>query len=839
MSPRRNYDSFGMDWGTAPAPVMPVSGERRRAGASLIMAAIGILIGIGVGAGGGPPVILNLFGILGGLTSAVAAGAIGVACFRNGPDKPLRIAAAGLTVGALGGILEAHSGAAAGRFLLVAGEGLAAIVGLAAISFRRKGAWHPHITFLTIGCTLAIVAYGAAGPLAFPGTLRFAGLVLIVGTIIAAILNRRAIPEPEIMDVIQVDDPYANYTIDQRRIIGGIINFVGDNFSKQGWFAPRISNVLDSPAFTTYVLEIPRTINSAMIINRTNDIEMALRVLTNTVTILPGAEHGGVLIQLRKSDTERLRNKVWYDTVVSTAARMMAGRPFASAIGLDEFGRPVIVDLDGDEPHLLVAGESGSGKSYLLHVLLVQLLSKNKPADLQVAILDPKGTFGMRYRAVPHLFAPAILGIDSKEESAAAISLMKAVYEETLRRAEIFKDRGVSTLRDFRRRFPTERIPMLLLVVDEAADLGGSDNKALKEAYLTYAGHIARKGRSFGVLLVLGIQRPTAANIGPNIRGQLTQRIVLKLTDRNESAIAMNIEKDDRATKLGGKGDGYYLHSGSIRRFIGAFLPDEGDDERPDLSVENMVRDYVIARFGGPKTWPGVSGSGVPSTPSAVSPAPLANSTGISPTDLANSSPAEVTAPDPNAAIAAEHNAGCSDREWLIIRGVELALAAEADDFAAVPLSPAALAPFVARAAAARSYVGVEIGAEEIFTVLGRFFPERDGRPQRSRTFKLARFNVKRRLIGRFGAEVPSSAAPAAPVSAAPAAPVSAAPAAPAAPAPTRPAAPVAFSPVSGTPTSPIPSAGSITPVGPEGGRDRSADAARVQAVRERERRDL
>ena len=599
------------------------------------------------------------------------------------------------------------------------------------------------------------------------------------------------------------DDPY---TPQQRSAIDAICNFVAANFGKQGWVSPRISGVLSSPAFTTYVLEIPRTISSSLIINRTADLEIALRVQTNAVSIQPGAEHGGVLVQVRKSDEERLRTKVWYDDVVGKAARQLAGRPFAAAVGFDEMGKPVIIDIDGDEPHLLVCGQSGSGKSYLMHVILVQMLSKNRPSEVQVAIIDPKGTFGMRYAAVPHLFAPAVLGTDSPAEIAESIALMKAVYEEMVRRSEIFKERGVSTLRDFRRRFPTERIPILLLVIDEAADLGGSDNKALKEAYNTYAGGIARKGRASGVLLVLGIQRPTLENIGKNVRGQLTQRIVLKLTDVNESGIALNRDKDDAATKLGGRGDGFYLYGGTRRRFIGAYLPDEPDDERPDLLVELAVRDWIIARHGGPRIWP-----------AGVGPGP----TGAAP--IAPAASPDARAATVAAAIAAEHNAGCSDREWLIVRGVELALADQADDFAAVPLSPAGMVPFVARAAAARGYGGAEVGAEEIFTALARFFPERDGRPQKSRTFKLARFNVERRLVGRFSA---ASAAPAD----APTAPQSAPTAAPSSPrsAPSSPRS---------APSSPR-SAHADGASSPSDGRDRAAEAERVRSIRDRERRD-
>lgn len=789
MSRNSGFDDWGSmmyggGFGNTPEPLSP---DRVRAAGLLVFAAVLLVLGLAVGLAGGPPLVLNALGIGGtfGVVAAMGGGAWALAD-RN-KSRAVRALALFLVIGALGAILDAVGRTAlAGslaRFGLAVGFGGAALLGLRALAARRGAPWSGERTLASL-CALLVAGYAAGSWLAFGGTIRFAGLVLVAGRIARWVMNRRATPAFDpFADIEAPPDPYAHYTAQQRAMITAILRFVSDNFAqKTGWF-PEIANVLDSPAFTTYVLTIPTNVNSQQIINRTSDLEMALKTEPNAVAISSGSAQGGVLIQVRKTAADRAKTKVWYDEVVSGAGRMMTGKPFAAAVGKDEMGRPVIVDLDGgDSPHLLICGQSGSGKSYLMHVLMVQLLSKNKPSDLQVAIIDPKGTFGMRYREVPHLFAPAVLGVDSPEEKTATVETMRAVYEEMVRRQEILKARGVSTLRDFRKRFPDEQLPILLLVVDEAADLGGSDDKRVQEAYATYAGHIARKGRALGVLLVLGIQRPTAKNLGENIRGQLAQRIVLRLTDINESGIALNRDKDDAATKLGGRGDGFYISGGMRTRFMGAYLPDEIDDERSDLSVEIAVRDWIVNRYGGPKVWDAAPSGGVRTASVGGAPA---------------TGPATPSGPDANAAIAAEHNEGCTDREWLIIRGVELALADQADDFAAVPLSPPGIVPFVARASAERGHGGPRIEADEIFAALGRFFPERDGRPQMSRTFRLSRSHVRRRLVERYAATPLPEAAP-----------------------------------------GPEPEAAAEMAEAGDPAAERAAAAERVRAIRERERRD-
>ena len=390
------------------------------------------------------------------------------------------------------------------------------------------------------------------------------------------------------------------------------------------------------------------------------------------------------------------------------------------------------IDLDdATAPHLLVIGQSGSGKSYLMHVMLVQLLARNSPEELQVAVIDPKGTFGMRYDRVPHLFAPVIKGVEG------SIELMRAVRDELERRRLLFEEAGTSSIRDYRKQ-TGKKLSTFLFVMDEATDLGNADDKNISEAYAQYVREIALKGRAFGVFLLIGVQRPTQENVG-KFRDNLTKRIVLLLTSPRESAMAFGEEKgDSAATKLGGRGDGFLMVPAGRQRFAGAYLPDETDDDavrigKGDLNVRRVI-EGIIAHRGGPKDWSVTSDptkTGVPgiSTPTA----------GADPGGLALER------------IAAEHNDLCTDREWLIIAGTRLAVGASDNDYAVTTFTPEALEGFVRRAGEERGYLGDPIRAEEIQRTLGRMFPDKDGNPQRSRQWPLNRAIVEGALVERFG----------------------------------------------------------------------------------------
>ena len=467
------------------------------------------------------------------------------------------------------------------------------------------------------------------------------------------LLTPRAEPAEEVTFAVHDDDlgvgrprHEPDFTPDQARIaaaIKGYINAVYNvNPEAEKWPDPWIKRLFDSPAWEIFVVDKPPAVDSRPFLSKIGDLAIELGIEPESLVMNIGGVEGGIRIEIRK---EKQRRRIaWFDDLekeyATYVARRGSGQPeYEVALGLDAMNRPVMIDLaDVTTPHVLIAGTSGSGKSSLMNVILVQLLARNSPDRFKVAIIDSKGTFARAYQHVPHLWSDVITDQTDRE---GIIGLFKTIYEEMNRRQKLWLEEiGVTSLAAWNARHPEQNLPVLLLAIDEAQDLGDSADEQIKNAYTQYVGEIARKGRSFGVLIMIGVQRPSLDNIG-KFRGQLNRRIVLKLTDKNESALALQSDGDATATKLGGQGDGFLQDSDGRRRFAGAFLPDDDASARPYLAVYKRVA-VLTDRWGGPRP-AGTRVSG-------------------------QSRREELTE-----ALTAEHQRSIDNGGWLVVRAVEAA----------------------------------------------------------------------------------------------------------------------------------------------------------------------
>jgi hypothetical protein len=197
---------------------------------------------------------------------------------------------------------------------------------------------------------------------------------------------------------------------------------------------------------------------------------------------------------------------------------------YTVTLGRDRRGR-VELDLSGTHRDILIGGSSGSGKTNLLQALILQLAAKHTPRELQVAIVDTKEVdFTGAWHGLPHLFGHVAHDLDE------AAALIEQVEAERIQRKSAMRQHaaGVSDWRDL-----DDPPPLLLLVVDEAADFAGTG--AMET--LTMVG---RKGRAFGVSIVVGTQYPTSRVISPQLKANLTKRIAFRTSTRTESQVILD-----------------------------------------------------------------------------------------------------------------------------------------------------------------------------------------------------------------------------------------------------------------------------------------------------------
>jgi hypothetical protein len=191
---------------------------------------------------------------------------------------------------------------------------------------------------------------------------------------------------------------------------------------------------------------------------------------------------------------------------------------------------PVLLDLVGDHRAILTGGTSGSGKTNLMQSIVLQLATKHPPAEFRVAIVDTKQVdFGQDWDGLPHLFAPAPGAGPVAHDLDAAACLIERVEAERLRRQALMARAGAA---DWREMSEGNKLPLLLLVVDEAADF------ARTPAMDTLV-EIARKGRAMGLSLILGTQSPSSKVIDPQVRANLPTAIAFQTRTDIESRVIL------------------------------------------------------------------------------------------------------------------------------------------------------------------------------------------------------------------------------------------------------------------------------------------------------------
>jgi energy-coupling factor transporter ATP-binding protein EcfA2 len=182
--------------------------------------------------------------------------------------------------------------------------------------------------------------------------------------------------------------------------------------------------------------------------------------------------------------------------------------------------------------HILVGGESGSGKSTWLHAMLVALLSAHPPVELQVALIDPKQVEFQSYRELPHLLSPVAT------EAGEASALTARLLAEMDRRRARFAEVGARNLVNYRH-LTGESLPLILLVVDEVTDI--ALEAGLKSQFYKNLIRLVSKGRAFGLVVALATQNPKAEVLNTLIRGNMSTRVAFRVATANHSRTILGL----------------------------------------------------------------------------------------------------------------------------------------------------------------------------------------------------------------------------------------------------------------------------------------------------------
>jgi len=229
-------------------------------------------------------------------------------------------------------------------------------------------------------------------------------------------------------------------------------------------------------------------------------------------------------------------------------AHVLLGFP----VGTDAGGKALNARL-ANLPHMLVAGGTGSGKSTFMNAVIVSLLMRNTPDDLQLVMIDPKRVELAPYAALPHLAYPIVTDVTQ------AVDTLDLVVLEMERRFERFEALGVKDISGYNSTSAV-KLPRIVVVIDELADLMMTSGPQVESAIV----RISQLARAAGIHLVIATQRPEAKVVTGKIKTNIPGRAVFRVASHHDSKIALDYVGAER---LLGNGDGLWLNQDGPVRF--------------------------------------------------------------------------------------------------------------------------------------------------------------------------------------------------------------------------------------------------------------------------------
>jgi S-DNA-T family DNA segregation ATPase FtsK/SpoIIIE len=230
-------------------------------------------------------------------------------------------------------------------------------------------------------------------------------------------------------------------------------------------------------------------------------------------------------------------------------------------IGVDIVGNPKVTDL-AKMPHLLIAGQTGSGKSVGLNVILMSLIYTKSPEECQLILVDPKRVEMTSYEGIPHLLRPVVTDPED------AVQVFEDLVKEMEKRYRILAEAKVRNIVSYNE-LGEGRMPYIVAVIDEMADLMMTAGKRVETCIV----RLAQLARAVGIHLVLATQKPIVKVITGLIKSNLPSRIAYQVTSGMDSRVILD---NIGAEKLIGRGDLLMVAPGTSEpeRFHGAWISD-------------------------------------------------------------------------------------------------------------------------------------------------------------------------------------------------------------------------------------------------------------------------
>jgi S-DNA-T family DNA segregation ATPase FtsK/SpoIIIE len=290
------------------------------------------------------------------------------------------------------------------------------------------------------------------------------------------------------------------------------------------------------PRVTQYTLKPPSGVRLSKITSLDNNLSLTLAAESIRIEApIPGKRAVGIEVPNQKPATVRIHNGLNSDSWSRSKS------PLSFVVGMDIAGTPMVGELDA-MPHILIAGQTGSGKSVMINSLLVSLLYRNSPSDMKMILVDPKRVELKPFDELPHLLTPVIT------EPEKTISALKWAVAEMERRYQSLSEANRRNIVEYNALKKEEGMPYIVIVIDELADLMMMAARDVESLIV----RLAQKARAVGIHLVLATQRPSVDVITGLIKANVPARIAFTTSSQVDSRTILD---QVGAEKLLGKGD--------------------------------------------------------------------------------------------------------------------------------------------------------------------------------------------------------------------------------------------------------------------------------------------
>ena len=342
----------------------------------------------------------------------------------------------------------------------------------------------------------------------------------------------------------------------------------------------RVVAASPGPVITRYEIEPATGVKGAQVVNLAKDLARSLSLVSiRVVEIIPGKTTMALELPNAKRQMIRLAEILGSQAYNDAASHLTMG------LGKDIVGLPVVADL-AKMPHCLVAGTTGAGKSVGINAMILSLLYKAEARDVRLILIDPKMLEMSVYEGIPHLLCPVVT--DMKQ----AANALTWCVGEMERRYKLLSKLGVRQLSGYNKKIdeasergellgnpfsltpeqpePLERLPQIVVVIDELADLMMVVGKKIEELIA----RLAQKARASGIHLILATQRPSVDVITGLIKANIPTRLSFQVSSKIDSRTILD---QMGAEALLGMGDMLYMANGSGLpiRVHGAFVSDD------------------------------------------------------------------------------------------------------------------------------------------------------------------------------------------------------------------------------------------------------------------------